>query len=563
MAYNQLYGSMTLVDISNDTVTAETLAEGITAHDRNGNAITGIAYSVGSEESIPSYVTDEANRLVDVVLSHQTDNCIRFLVMSDSHHSNDVTNTLNGNKHAGQAAKIIADSIGLDFAVFLGDYTAGDANTTIATGINDIKTVNSLIADAFNGIPNFRTVGNHDGLWSSETLNGETLSNALLTGLIGSHMRHNDKGGSYGYADFEQYKLRVICLNTADGAAENVSNEQLKWFAETALDFTDKQDWQFMIFSHHPLDWGNVYKTSNILGAYINGSSYSSGNISINYSGLNEAVFIANFHGHTHCYKVDNLHVISNSVGTAYDAQRIATPNMCFYRNNEYGANDGTEYYGIEFGEVVTYPKVANSATDTSFCVVTVDFIEGKIYADHYGAGYDREIEYMANAITGYTNVIPTSQEYSSTAPYNDIGYKDGVYVSSSAAPYDGVDSAFFATGFIPYTIPTTGLPQSIYIKGAAWTSESHARFYFFDSNKTAIHLFINGNGTGANSLSQYFTIETLGESYYKLTPIASSSGTTSALISTSANTQYTNYIRLSLKGSGENVIITIDEPIE
>lgn len=42
MAVNKvIYGGETLVDLTSDTVTPETLAEGYTAHDKSGNAIVG------------------------------------------------------------------------------------------------------------------------------------------------------------------------------------------------------------------------------------------------------------------------------------------------------------------------------------------------------------------------------------------------------------------------------------------------------------------------------------------------------------------------------------------
>ena len=42
MAYNKIiYGSKTLIDLTSDTVSEDTLAVGITAHDKSGTAITG------------------------------------------------------------------------------------------------------------------------------------------------------------------------------------------------------------------------------------------------------------------------------------------------------------------------------------------------------------------------------------------------------------------------------------------------------------------------------------------------------------------------------------------
>lgn len=42
MAYNKvIYNNSTLIDLTSDTVTADTLAEGVTAHDKSGAVITG------------------------------------------------------------------------------------------------------------------------------------------------------------------------------------------------------------------------------------------------------------------------------------------------------------------------------------------------------------------------------------------------------------------------------------------------------------------------------------------------------------------------------------------
>lgn len=44
MAVNKVvYGSTTLVDLTADTVTADALAKGVTAHDKAGNLLTGTA----------------------------------------------------------------------------------------------------------------------------------------------------------------------------------------------------------------------------------------------------------------------------------------------------------------------------------------------------------------------------------------------------------------------------------------------------------------------------------------------------------------------------------------
>lgn len=56
MAVNKVvYGGETLIDLTSDTVTAATLAEGVTAHDASGNLIVGTATVV----DISNYYTKE------------------------------------------------------------------------------------------------------------------------------------------------------------------------------------------------------------------------------------------------------------------------------------------------------------------------------------------------------------------------------------------------------------------------------------------------------------------------------------------------------------------------
>lgn len=307
---------------------------------------------------------------------------------------------------------------GIDFACYLGDYTTGSATTTLAEGRQHFAEINADIDEAFAGIPQFRTVGNHDPLGYSYSQNGDYLDQATLYSLIG---KYNNDGitvmgsttGGYCYRDFTDKKVRVICLNTAEmtsassGGAENMTAEQKLWFANALKSAGAKgSQWGIIVLSHHPLDWGGVYIASNIIHAYVEGGSITvtSGN-TVNFSGSNSAKFLGAFHGHVHGFKAAKLNYIANSVSTEYQAYRIATPNMCFARNNEYGQNNKAEYYGIEFGETTTYNKTANSAMDTAFVVNVINPSQQKIYSFCYGAGYDREIftGVQAVAVTGVT----------------------------------------------------------------------------------------------------------------------------------------------------------------
>lgn len=347
---------------------------------------------------IPDYVKMAALEVAKKVQAVRTSESIVFIAASDAHQLDTSADIVAGNLHAGMAMKALAYILpGIDFACYLGDYTAGSATTTLAEGRQHFAEINADIDEAFSGIPQFRTLGNHDSLQYSKAQNGSVLQAAELYGLCGAYNTGAAMGSTtegYCYRDFESKKLRVICLNTAEGTEkEFVSDAQKLWFANTLKAVGAKTGWNVLILSHHPLDWGGVCVLSNIVKAYVDGGSItvSSGN-TVNFSGSNSATILAAIHGHVHCFKAAKLNAVASGAGTEYNVWRVATPNMCFARNNEYGTNGSAEYYGIEFGETTTYNKTANSAEDTAFVVNVINPSEQKLYSYCYGAGYDREI---------------------------------------------------------------------------------------------------------------------------------------------------------------------------
>lgn len=391
---------------------------------------------------IPTYIKESVMNIVNQVNDIQNKaNTFTFIVGSDAHQWNN-ENVTNGNLHAGMAMKALAYALNLDCAMYLGDYTAGSANTTIEEGLEHISTINEDIDEAFKGLPQFRTTGNHDPLTYSYSQNNHYLSEEELFPLIGAYCEGATYGSTtagYCYRDFASKKIRVICLNTADitaatsGTAEAVSGAQRFWFADTLLSAGDLgSDWGIIVVSHHPLDWGGILIMSNIVQAYVTGSSITiTPGHSYNFNGHNSAHFICQFHGHSHCYKVDKLHYSTS--GKEYDAYRMAVPNMSFNRNNEYGATPS--YYGIAFGEATTYNKTANSAEDTAFCVVCIDLDKKVVHAIHYGAGYDRTLEYGAATMYAVTNNLSNvTTDNHSTAIAEGSSYTATI---SATAPYN------------------------------------------------------------------------------------------------------------------------------
>lgn len=369
---------------------------------------------------IPDYIKAAALEVAKKVQTVRTSESIVFIAASDAHQLDTSADIVTGNKHAGMAMKALAYILpGIDFACFLGDYTAGTSTTTITEGKQHFAEINANIDEAFSGLPQFRTVGNHDDLHYSQAQNGTALTAEELYALVG---QYNDDGitvmgstvGGYCYRDFEGKHLRVICLNTSDYLSSGaITDAQLKWFAMTALDFSGKAnplEWSFLVLGHHPMDW--VVTPALVLKAYMDGAIYSGSTWSKNFSGANQAAFIGNFHGHIHNFKTGKLHYRYDTSTTPvttkeFNAMRVAIPNMCFARNNEYGQNSGTEVYDIEYGETTTYNKTAGTAQDTAFCVLVADRTSRIIHAFCYGAGIDREVSYdFSIASYSVTNVL-------------------------------------------------------------------------------------------------------------------------------------------------------------
>ena len=627
--------------------------------------IRGITLSAPDTEDIPEDIYAEAVRVAGNMEPKIGANAVTFLAMADMHRPGDgelanetVAETYReSNRSAGQGAKLIAERIGLDFFANLGDFAFGSSATSVAAGTQAILDARLDTAGVMEGMVCFCTPGNHDPLTYSCGMNGQYLSPEVLTGLI----------GSYGYLDLEEKKVRVICLNTADnagitvkenGGTERISGAQLQWFAES-LDLSGKTDaaqWKILLLSHHPLDWGAIQVAGNCLAAYLEGGTYGVTHegtaVYYDFAGKNSAGVIAQFHGHTHCFKVDYIHDFRSGSPVATTVQRLAIPNACYYRNNEYGT---TQTYGLVFGEDTTYGKSNNgTGKNTAFCLVSIDLDENMIYADCFGAGYDRRVSFSAEAVdtwkvtnaltnaassnsavsvvagaayratitadSGYvlesvtvtmggqdvtdsvysdgviaidsvtgdivitaaaaaasggdagdgggesegtSNLGQIAQAIDSTAIYNDgLGYKNGYYLSSDY-PFEGTDSTTVLTGFIPYPVPPAGVPGSIYISGAKWEAVSHCRLYYFTADKSSrCGPAINGSGSSLAALDTHYTVEVLGDSEYRLTPIVNpdSSEGSWVTIGTVATVTDACYLRMSLVGTGENLVIRVEE---
>lgn len=339
------------------------------------HAITEPDSSKMSTESvtdpIPDHIRKEAERVAEVVRSRQNANTITFLACSDIHYysPDNATPHVNAEKieeavvSMGLAMELIRQQVDIDFAAMFGDMT-WDNGETKEEQLAEMRFVNECLYNGFYGIPQFRFEGNHDDAYESgNALTAEDIFENIGSWNEGAVSGSSDAG--YCYRDFENVKLRVICLNSSQysGSSFLMDSAQVAWL-EKALDLSSKgPDWKSIILSHHPLDWGKAGGADPT--AVINSTT-----------GL-----IASFHGHIHNFLTGT---VSNT-----DLPRISIPNAGYSRENQYG-----EAYNINWQESTTYSKTPGTAENTSFCVITIDLAAEVIYADHYGAGYDRIIPY-------------------------------------------------------------------------------------------------------------------------------------------------------------------------
>lgn len=431
----RLIQTSTLTAIAN-AIRAKSGTQNTYTPSQMASAISEIQSAPWLNGDIPDYVKTEAIAVAEKVRAVQTAKTITSIVWADAHHTKDqVTGwqaqTNISTLHAAMGMAIISASCPIDFCAYCGDYTFGNGQTTFELFEGQVKEMNRYMDVAFGGVPAMYCVGNHDTgeYYLRDNAEGSLYGAENVYRLIGSK---NDDGVTvmsstrygYCYRDIPSKKVRVINLNTVEGETDGgytggqCSDTQLLWFAQTLYSIGSNSDWGIIVVSHYPLDYGGTYKAGNIVYQYINGGSVTYNGTTVNFSGHNLAKFIAQFHGHTHCLKVDKLHYIVNQQGTEFNAYRLATPSGTFYRNNDYA---GLLVYGIDFGESVTYTKTANTGKDTAFVVNVYDPDTELIYSYCYGAGYDRTVSIGATIYRGITNTL-THVSTNNNATYIEDG---------------------------------------------------------------------------------------------------------------------------------------------
>ena len=181
-------------------------------------------------------------------------------------------------------------------------------------------------------------------------------------GFAGDVVRNsNDYLGGYFYKDFDYNKIRVIVLDEyqVQGTTRiGISSEQVAWLGGTALVLgNDKSDYSVMIISHSP----NVTTAvSGLINAFKNGTSYTTGGQTYDFTSQGAKDFIMYLHGHEH--------------------------------EDTYVSSGGFNNIGVICGYVPA--ESVETEDEIRFSIFTIDTTAKKIYETRIGAGNSREFDY-------------------------------------------------------------------------------------------------------------------------------------------------------------------------
>lgn len=152
MAFNKIvYGDKTLIDLTSDTVEAQYIIDGKTAHDRSGTVITGTCKYDAD--------TSGATATADEILEGEVAYC----------NGNEITGTMPRNENV---AGVITD-VNTPYSIGVG-YHDGSGKVSIASAeVNKIQPANIR-----EGVSILGVVGTMSGMESLETEEGEATPSA-------------------------------------------------------------------------------------------------------------------------------------------------------------------------------------------------------------------------------------------------------------------------------------------------------------------------------------------------------------------------------------------------
>ena len=381
---------------------------------------------IESEMLLVDYLNDEVDTVIAETVAKGLDADISFLAFADPH-------SFEHNKYLKYAE--LMKSGGIDFMVGLGDYAP---YTTTTKEHYLINTTEKLSASG-KGNNCYYVIGNHDAVVSTNgplvlTKKEEhKLACSHLNGAV--HFNEVDPYGCYYYADYDASKIRVIVLNTSDLYTETgelnrtspqgdtlmISQKQLTWFAEKALNFANKTtptDWSVLVLGHvyYPL---NTDMLPLILKAVKNGSALNQtwtdggNNLSVNvdYSTQGAVDVIGFVYGHAHIDKINTVQDIkciqvrmdNDYLDDLYRAEINGVVAGGYYVTSQSGKKHGfTLSQDYSTAKYVVY----NQYPDTTYVTVEL-FDENNTRLMSTRAETSKYVSSMTEIATNFTSLRP------------------------------------------------------------------------------------------------------------------------------------------------------------
>jgi predicted phosphodiesterase len=349
--------------------------------------------------TIPEHLQMIVEQQIQKAKYLQDPNTMSFIFFTDSHFVRsssfieiDVLNYINA-------------KMKVEFAVCCGDTLGNEA--TKALQMESAATLMKKVT-----MDNFFVIkGNHD----DNSIQSEDVANiqstllppeyyeVMLKRLEGKvRFDSSNQYGLYYYYDFPEYKLRSIFLNSIDipyiahikrptawkyagQSTYAYSDAQLNWLANTALRLPSRQ-WNVMLFTHiNPFPEGMIGADAQgyndqillaILEAFKAGEDYQSKpsagdfaqSVSVKFSKQGPGKIIAFFYGHTHSEQFFDRNGI----------QYISTWNDSPYQS---ASNPNAP------------SRVAGTLSEFCLNVITIDFLQSKLFMTKFGVGSDAEIK--------------------------------------------------------------------------------------------------------------------------------------------------------------------------
>lgn len=282
---------------------------------------------------------------------------IQFALITDTHRYGPTADVRDSKANIEAFVQYCKDHPELDFSLYGGDFmNAYDTNHEQALWC--LKRSQEDFASL--PIPFYTTKGNHDcngKQWKDDKPDNTQIVTdreyyELFSPLSESNPFYHPEGivtdtenpyGNYYYRDFEDKRFRLVVLNNYDRDSleyYGYHGQQLKWLAEQALNFSQKEnasDWSFIIIGHAFSINHALNPISRLMHAYVHGQDFSDTNYGIhfegNYSRLPRARLVAMLGGHFHedlYWNWDGYNIINFSRGFATGGEVYTNDRFCF-----------------------------------------------------------------------------------------------------------------------------------------------------------------------------------------------------------------------------------------